>query len=272
MRTRGNWLAAVLVVAGLAITSCSASSPSASSGGTGLIQALARVADTANTRSQVLYDDTAELVHLAGNSPASETGFAWLRGLGVPAAADGAEQVPGDAGFNLFGEDYGITAGSPPHTLSLMAGGQSVSRITSHLAGLGWKHSGGRLIGPSLAAASPESAPLAEEMPQVLPAGSDAVYGGAAANLSQMGSPHDATLARDPGVSALAQCLGNVVAAELFTGGYLGGKKPAAVAVGVSQPASNAATPHAVACVSWPNQAAMTGYAAALRQALSNGT
>jgi hypothetical protein len=117
-------------------------------------------------------------------------------------------------------------------------------------------------------------------MAQVLPMGSDVVFGMPAARLSQIGSPRGATLATDPRVSALAHCLGNVVAAlGVFAGGhlpgvpggYLGGRKPTGLAVGVTRPASNTSTPRAVVCVSWPSQRAAARYAAVLRQALSRG-
>jgi hypothetical protein len=266
--------AAALVGLALSAAGCSSSSGgSGSDTGTGLQAALSRIADTASNRSQITYDDTAELVALAGSNPGSTKGFAGLRGWGVSAVVVDTETLPGNAGFNLFGEQYGISAGTPPATLSLMAGGQSAAQITSHLASLGWRRSGGRLVGPSLAAASSVAGPLALNMAQVLPAGADVVFGGSAANLSQIGSPHGATLASDPAISALAQCLGNVVAAGIFSGGYLGGAGPAAgptaVAVGISRPSSNAATPHAVVCVSWSSQAASATYASELPRAFS---
>lgn len=259
----------ILVTLIAAVTGCSGGSPSGGSAGTGLESALSRVADTANTRSQITYDNTAVLVQLAGKSPAPTKGFAELRGWGVPTVAEIAEMLPGGAGFDLYGEDYGISAGSPPRTVSLMAGGQSAAQITSRLTSLGWKRSAGKLVGPPPLTASSGAGTLALGAAQVLPTGSDAAFGGTAASLSQIGSPQGATLASDPSISALAQCLGNVVAASIFSGEYLGGKKPAALAVGVSQPASKTATPHAVVCVSWSTQAAAARYAAELRRALS---
>jgi len=261
---------AILIVA---VTACSGgSSPGGGgSGGTGLESALSRVADTASNRSQVTYDDTAALVRLAGTNPASTKGFAGLRGSGVPSVAENFYTVPGGVGFDLFGEDYSISAGEPPQSVSLMAGGQSASQITSHLTGLGWKRSGGagKLAGPPLAAGS-SAGELAIGAAQVQPTGSDVVFGYSGANLSLIGSPKGATLASDPIIGALAQCLGNVVAADLFSGGYLGGQNPAGLGVGISQPASNSATPHAVVCVSWSTQAAATTYAADVRRALSS--
>jgi hypothetical protein len=257
-----------LVTVIVAVTGCSGGS---GSGGTGLESALSRVADTASNRSQINYDNTAVLVQIAGKNPTALKGFARLRGWGVPGIVENAIFLPGDGGFDLFAEDYSISAGNPPRMVSLMAGGQSSSRITSQLTSLGWKRSGGRLVGPPPLTASSNASTLALDAARVQPTGSDVVFGQSGANLSQIGSPQGATLASDTTISALAQCLGNVVAASIFVGSYLGGQRPAAVAVGVTQPASNTATPHAVACVSWSSQAAAATYATDLRKALSGG-
>lgn len=252
-----------LVTVIVALTGCSGGS--GGSGNTSLESALLRVADTASTRTQIYYDNTAELVRLAGKSPVSRKGFADLRGWGVPTAGLAFT----NPGFDLYSEDYGISAGAQPQSLSLMAGGQSSAQIDSHLTGLGWKRSGGRLVGPPPLKAGQDAGVLALNMAQVQPAGSDLVFGGPRASLSQIGSPKGATLAGDPAIGALAQCLGNVVAAYLQSGGYPGGQKPAALALGVSQPASDTATPHAVVCVSWSTQAAAAHFATVLRNALS---
>jgi hypothetical protein len=259
-----------LAVVIVAVAGCGGSGGSGGSGG-GLESALSRVADTAANRSEITYDNTAVLVQLAGKSLTSTKGFAELRGWGASAVADEADLLPGEAGFNLLGENYSISAGSPPKILSLMSGGQSASEITSHLTSLGWKRSAGKLVAPPPLTANSQAAVLAFSMAQVQPVGSDVVFGGSGASLGQIGSPQGATLASDPSISALAQCLGNVVAATIVSGGYLGGKKPAALAVGITQPASNTATPHAVACVSWSSQADATAYATDVRQALTKG-
>jgi hypothetical protein len=62
-----------------------------------------------------------------------------------------------------------------------------------------------------------------------------------------------------------------VVAAQIQVGGNLGGRNPVAVAIGVATPASNSATPHAVACVAWQSQAGAAQYVADARKALSSG-
>lgn len=257
--------AAVLIALVSALGSCSGGS------GTGLESALSHVADTASTRNQVWYDNTAELVALAGGNPASQKGFAPLRGNGAYPLVDTFSQLPSDTGINVFNENYAISAGLPPHALSLVHGGQNASTVTSRMTKLGWKKEGGKLVAPSPQGANPDAALYALNMGQVQPSGSDVVFGGSGADLSQIGSPSGSTLASDPRISALAGCLGNVVAAGLFSGGHLGGKNPAAVAIGVGQPASNTGTPHAVVCAAWSTQAQATQYAADVRSALSSG-
>lgn len=252
-----------------ASTGCSGGSGAGGSGGTGLESALARIADTASNRTMITYDNTAELVRLAGKSPVSKNGFGPLRGWGVPAVAQTMLELPGDAGFDLYAEDYGISAGSLPKSVALMAGGQSAARITGRLTGLGWKKDGGRLVAPPPVTAGATAGLLALDAAQVQAAGADVVFGAPKASLSQVGSPAGATLASDPAIGALAKCLGDVVAAGIYSGGDLGGAKPAAVAVGVSQPASDTATPHAVVCVSWPSQAKAAHFATELRKALA---
>jgi hypothetical protein len=106
---------------------------------------------------------------------------------------------------------------------------------------------------------------------QVEPSGSDVIYGQQQADLSQAGAPARPTLAQDPLISALASCLGDVVAAGIFSPFPEAALKPAAVAVGVSRPGSNAAVPHAVACIAWPSAAAASRYAVDLRKALASG-
>ena len=72
-------------------------------------------------------------------------------------------------------------------------------------------------------------------------------------------------------ISALASCLGDVVAAQIGVGGNLGGRNPVAVAIGVRTPASNSAKPRAIACVAWSSTAAAAQYTTDARKALTSG-
>lgn len=246
------------------------------SGGDSLDAALAQVADTAGTRPQIAYDNTAELVKLAGRGPTATRGFGVLRGWGAPTLGGSLAILPGDTGVSLLKEDYSISAGFPPQVVTLVHGGQSGSLVTSHLSKLGWKQHGGTLVGPPFSTGVSSKASLyVEAMHVVRTTGSDATFGGTRANLSEIGTPKGSTLADNPIIKALASCLGDVVAAQIGLaggeGGDLGGRHPAAVAVGVRTPSSNSATPQAVTCVAWSSQGGAVQYTADARNALTSG-
>jgi hypothetical protein len=265
----------VLAIFAAVLVAVTAGCSSGGSGGSGLETALARVSDTANNRDAIYYDNTGELVSLVGSSLSAESkGYGQLRGMGALNIAAYMTTLPGDTGINLFAENYAISAGgNPPATVALVAGGQDASVVTGRLLKLGWKKgANGTLTGPPPLTAQGNGASYAISMAKVQAANSDVLYGGSSANLSQIGSPSGATLASDPGISALAGCLGNVVAAAMYGGPDTSvTAAPTEVAVGVSQPSSATATPHAVVCVSWPSQAAANTYAANLRKVLSAG-
>ncbi len=262
-------LAAVLVAA---VAGCSSGGGSGSSG---LDTALGRVSDTASNRAIIYYDNTAELVSLVGKSLSAEsTGYGQLRGMGASSLVSFIYTMASDTGINLFDENYAITAGQNPSVaVTLIAGGQDASLVTGRMIKLGWKKDpDGTLTGPSPTAASGDGGQYALSLVKVQAENSDVLVGGPDANLSQIGSPSGTTLADDPDISALAGCLGNVVAATMYSGpsGSITAD-PTEVAVGITQPASAKATPHAVVCVSWPSQAAADTYASNVRKALSTG-
>jgi len=268
--------ARVAVAAALVVVSAGCSGGGSGSGGTGLEAALARVADSANNQSSIYYDNTAELVGLVGKSLSAESkGYGELRGNGAPNLVSFMGTLPQDTGINLFDESYAITAGEPPASLTLVADGQDSSLITGKMTKLGWKKGdGGTLAGPPLNTASldEETELYAISMRKLQAANSDVLFGGASADLSQIGSPSGSTLADNPGVKALAGCLGNVVAATMYGGRNAGIKSaPTEVAVGISQPAKATAAAHAVVCVSWPSQAAADTYEANVRKVLATG-
>lgn len=256
-------LAAVLIAI---VAGCSGGGP----GGTSLQAALARVSDTANNRSFISYDDTAELVGLVGKNPAAPaSGYGPLRGMGAGDLLSYEAELP-EAGISLFNEDYAITAGSPPSTLTLIAGGQDASAVTQRLTKLGFKKAqDGTLASPT----PPDLALYPPSMSRVKASQSDVLAASPGASLSQAGSPSGATLADDAAIKALAACLGNVAAALMVSGSAANvTAKPTEIAVGVSQPASASATPHVVVCVSWPTATAAAAYAANVRKALATGS
>jgi hypothetical protein len=268
--------AAVVVLLAGALGGCSGGG---GSGGGSLDAALARVVDTAINRSQISYDNTAELVRLSGTGPGPANGplavdlgptkgFAVLRGWGSGLYLL-LNTLAGATGISVLKEDYAISVG--PQMLTLLQGGQSGSLVTSRLTRLGWKQHGGTLVGPVFPHGSRAASEFEPSMHVVRTSGSDVTFEAVGDDLGQIGSPTGDTLASDPVIKALASCLGDVVAAQLGVGRYLGGRRPVGVGVGIRTPSSNSATPRAVACVAWSSQAAATQYTADARKALTSG-
>ena len=272
---RTSQVASAIAVGVLVLAGAGCSGGPAGSGGNSLKAALSHVADTASTRSEIWYDDTAELARVAVRNPAPSPktvrGFAGLRELGAPTIADYLYSLRSDTGISLLSEDYAISAGHPPEILTLLDGGQDAARVTSRLARQGWKRGSGGLAAPPQSSASASALKYALAMVHVRPSGPNVAFGGYGADLSEIGAPPGPTLAGDSRISALADCLGNVVAAAILSGGRLGGKNPAAVAAGVRPPGANTAVAHAVVCVAWPSQAQAARFTADLRRALSAG-
>ena len=268
-------LVLIPVAAGCAsgASAASGSGGSAAPGGDSLTSALAHVADSANNRGQVSYDDTSALVRLTGPTPDYSKDFGVLLGWGASSITPMISQLSDDTGIELLKENFAISAGEPPATLTLLDGGQDASLVTSRMTRLGWKQDGATLVGQALSSGSPgDASSYSLSMHNVRASGADVAFGGFGANLAQIGSPSGPTLASDPLVSAVAACLGDVVAAQINVGTPSGATVPDAIAVGVRTPASNTATPQAVTCTAWPTQAAATRYASAVRTALASGT
>lgn len=282
------------VAAGAALTGCSSPPVSGLLGaGTGLDQALSRVEANSATRASVSYDATGKLTELVGEQPTG-TGFGALL-LGGTSLAPFAQLLPGDTGIAPLDADYGISAGLPPHTVSVLVGGQHADRIGSGLTTSGWTRNGDRYVAPSLASITDDNAAVYSlDLAQVRTDGGDLIFGNADADLGTAGHPSGRTLADDQPTRALADCLGDVVAAQLVTGyrspllsdrltpaqqAALAKQRPAGIqldklteiAVGVRTPKSASDTPRAVVCVAWSDGSAADGYAAALPGVLADG-
>jgi hypothetical protein len=277
-------LALALAVAGCAGGSA-ATSRTPEGSGASLMTALAHVADTANNRSWIWYDDTAAIgpISGAGSSPGYQRkGFASLRGIGTGTSTLESAQAAKDTGIDIYNEGYSISAGTLPRELTLVDGGQNAQVVSTGLGALGWRDNRGTLQAPPLSdfmAPGGKSLAAASYRPildQVKASGSDVKYGDSGTDLDEIGSPSGPTLAGDPLISALANCLGDVVAAEFNVhGSYYGqpvGRGPVEAAIGILRPASNAATPRTVVCAAWQSESAASRYAADVRKAIFSET
>jgi hypothetical protein len=253
-----------------ALTACGDSGGSAAN--TTLRQALGRIMATDDTRTMVAFDDTATLVTLAGREPGA-TGYGQLRGAGAGNLASYAQLITDKPGIRLLDASYTITAGTPPHQLGLIAGGQHADTVTQGLTSLGWHPDNGQLKAPALGAVNDENlGTLALPLAQLRTDGADLIYGNTAAHLDAVRSRSTlGTLADDPTIGALAGCLGTVVAAVIATPKMSGKLHPTAIALGVRAPAHNTDTPHMIGCLSWSSAGDATQYHTLLDRALREG-
>lgn len=279
-------LAAIVVMVGLATAGCAGSGPWAvagsGSGSSGLEKALARIPDTPGMSNAIYYDNTAELTSLAGDGHAAQgNGYGQLRGMGSGSfMMTDLAQLPADSGINLLNESYAVSAGGSPGQLTtLVAGGQNAPLITTRMARLGWKKGPDGVLsapsGPPLTVVHIGSSEYVIPFQRVRTVNSDVMTGERKTDLTQLGAPSGPTLAGDPVVKALADCLGNVAAATMVSGQ---GKRiagaptaPTEMATGISSPASPGAAPQMVMCVSWPTQRAADAYLAKVKKALATG-
>lgn len=238
---------------------------SSSDDGSTLVRALRRVAATDATRKQITFDDTGSLARL---SDTRSTGFGALSLLGVPALARYADTAEPVDGISPRSASYTVSAGLGVTAVALIAGGQNPEDVTKRLTASGWKAEDKRLVAPTGLPAGPDAA-LSLVLGQVYPDGGDVVYGGRDARLADIGKPKGTTLADDRRVKALADCLGDVVAAEFVA--FSQPNRPTMAAVGVRRPKDRNDTPRAVACTAWPTSAAADAYATKLADALARG-
>lgn len=227
--------------------------------------ALSRIAATADTRKSVSFDDTSRLARFAG----TKQGYGDLRSSAAATLASYSKIIEEQPGIALAKADYTVTAGQPPKTVGVVAGGQDADKVTHGLTDLGWRDGQGHLTAPDPMSITDETlAPLALSLAKVHPEDADLIYGGGAANLDDADHPSGPTLADDPRILALAECLGDVVAARVETPTMLGKLHPTAIAVGVRAPARDTDTPHVVVCASWASADDATRYHTLLDKAL----
>jgi hypothetical protein len=234
----------------------------------GLIGALARIAATDNTRLAVNYDDTPALLELAG-SDSPRQGFGMLALVGAPNLANLASAIEKDVRLAPRRATYTVSAGQPPNSVGLIAGGQNGEDVSGALTKLGWTRDGDNLVAPSLSSVEQRAASYALQLSQVRVDDAEIVYGSMKAELADAGRPSGPTLADDRRIRALADCLGDVVAAQIVAERAVGDSS--AVAVGVQRPAAKSDPPRSVVCVSWRDQSTAKTYQTEVTAALADG-
>jgi len=188
-------------------------------GGTSLRGALARVAATDTTRQYVEYGDIAVLSKLAHDGKR----FLSLVGYGFSPIAPVAQIMAEDLHFDPAKMDGGLLAGQPPEWSGLLWGDYDLKAVDGALRG---RDIPAEADGEGTRWTSGEdkeinlSGPLAgiartSELNDIHTAAGTFGYSSTKAGLAAVTAPGDDTLADDPALSPLVDCLGDVSAAIL---------------------------------------------------------
>ncbi|WP_129667891.1 hypothetical protein [Phytoactinopolyspora endophytica] len=245
-----------LAVAALAVAACGGDDGGSGSDGTALRQALARLEATSATSQHISFGDAARIDEASGGTFKGTWGS--LTGWGADQLYPYREQLPDVLGIDLVASESLISVGQPPHVVSLIEGGQDADEITAAATASGWSGD------PVLTLEMDPSQPVSVSAPNVQPVGSDAVVGGQSADLSVVDSG-ETSLADAPVIGELADCLGDVVAAQFIQA------DPYPTGLGVRPDEDDPDTPVSVLCTMTTSVSDGERLAAEMDEAVTSG-
>ncbi|NED99739.1 hypothetical protein [Phytoactinopolyspora halotolerans] len=224
--------------------------------GTALHQALDRIEATSSTATFISFGDAARIAEASGGT--FEGVWGSLTGWGADALYQHRDQLPEVLGIDLDSADALVTVGAPPSFVSMVIGGQDADDVASAATAAGW--SGDDV----LAAENDVTQPVTLAAPQVRAVDADVVVGGIDADLSVVDSD-GTSLTDEPTVGSLADCLGDVLAAQFIQA------DPTPAAVGVRQEGDDPDVPVGVVCAVTGSPEEAEDIGADMEQAVASG-
>jgi hypothetical protein len=191
--------------------------------GTGLLAALGKVRATDSTRQWVEYGNVVAAQVLADQ----EKRFLGLTGFGMGNLRNYARAIPEELGFDPLRFREAVSAGSPPDTTAIAWGDYDVNAVNAKLAEFGIERSDDgdattwsaspdgsiRIDSPLVQIAGPNT------LNNVRTAPGSFAFAARRDTLSWVTDPGDDTLAEDPAMKSVAECLGTVIAAIISRDG-----------------------------------------------------
>lgn len=211
---------AVGIAAAVLLAGCSSSSHHSSTARTPLRDALNRIPANDNTRAWVEFGRPKALLAANGGSPA-RVPYGNAFGYGMSDLAGYATLLPPLVGFDPSTADVAVSAGRPPTHAGWLIGGVDAAKVEQALTKLGAKKDGATLrLAPDnqISLDGPLSSRLQAPaiMLNVVSTGDGSLrYGPSTASLDLVGTSKEPTLGSDDTVTAVADCLGDPLAAIL---------------------------------------------------------
>jgi hypothetical protein len=275
----------------LAVGAAAACSSSGSTGGGAasaapgsLKAALKNIHATAQTGRYLEYGDTAQLVKLNGGTSSAVNGpFARVLGAGADQLGEYSQLLPPLTGFDSLTATSAISVGTPPNTVGVLYGSFDPAAIGAKLAAWGY-HESDRGNGVTawvfkdnheldLSKADPATGVgpgMTGWLDVIWVSKTSIAYGGATSDLAAALPAQATSLADDPVVAPLADCLGSPLVAVVMTDPRLiGGSGVSALALGVT--ATGAADTRLEICAVAPDTAGAQSFAAGFTKAVGSG-
>ncbi|MFF5227955.1 hypothetical protein [Dactylosporangium sp. NPDC000521] len=243
--------------------------PGADGGDTELVKALSRLADTEDFRKNILFAD--EAVALRFPRVTSDRAVNWRTLIGRGSARLRPEtKILPDYGIRLDNSEYVVTAGTPLRDVTLVAGGQDPAAVTGKLLAAGWRAEDGDLVAPPIFTDDWHMRFLSIALPLVHGEGVDLFVGGDDANWDDARVAPERSLAANPTIRALADCLGDAIAAYFRTRTH--DDRTFVIAAGVQRKGAGSGKPaKVVVCSSWSTAEDMDRSVAEQRQQYAQG-
>jgi len=201
---------------------------------------------------QAEFGDASRLAELTAKQSATWSG---LQSTGSSAILEGYDYAS-QLAIKLSAADYAVSVGQAPGVVTLVAGGQDASAVTSAAKSLGY--SGGDVLSQDMNV----SKLITVGINQVEATGQDVVLAGSGADLGLVDAK-GTTLADDDDIAALSDCLGDPAAA------YLSDVDDHRVGLGVADDDGAAVS---TICVKADDGSAAKTLAADVKQELASGT
>lgn len=209
-------MVAIVAVVGGLVAGCSSEEGPTS----GLLAMLGKVRATPQSRAYIEYGDLDRQRELASAAPARTRS---LRGTGLGNLAQYTVTVKDGIGLDLLGMHEAIRVGEPPEWAGLVVGDYDVDAVNKHLADRGVHRDGEDDGVTSWSSAADnelrQDGPMAGVVPlneftKVRTGGGSFAYA-PNKDLDWVADPGDDTLADDPALRDLADCLGDVLSAHI---------------------------------------------------------